>query len=287
MKKLIVLLVILSVLWSCKTYKIVKQNQLDATITRTFNFEDFDIYVFKMCEKSSAEVDGDLSSESLAFPFYTNCDDTSKDKVVEETYLLIPKQHIADNTVLYITTFSYKNLRKDCGVFNCELFNSKIFVEDVDIIYLGKLENNSITFYKNSTKRKEQHISTWNIKTDKTDNGVATIKIIDATMVESIFDTKPQIPIESVFSTDVVFHKEDRTLIYGKNLSEFQKACYTDCKEKIIIPTLRGENIGCPVNSLLLSEKAFYFESKNFDTSEYYKFHIDRLFYLDAFPVKN
>ncbi|WP_397362742.1 hypothetical protein [Olleya sp. R77988] len=285
MKKLIIIL-LLSSLWSCKTYKIVKQDKLTATITRTLNFKDFDVYVFKMCEKSSAEVKGDLSAESLAFPFYTNCDQTTTDKVVEETYLLLPKPNIADKTVLYITTFSYKNLRKGCGVFNCDLFNSKIFVEDVDIVYLGKLENNSIKFYKNTTKKKEQHISTWNIITAQTDSGVASIKIVDATMVESVFDTKPQITINSVFSTDVVFFKEDRTLIYGKNLSEFQEACFNNCEEKITIPTIKGENIGCAVNSLLLSDKAFYFESKNLNTSEYYKFDIDRLFYLDAFPVK-
>lgn len=276
-KHILIILAVLNIcINSCKSYEATREN-ISEKIIDTLQLSNFDVYAFKLCKTSSIARKSDYSSENLAFPFFELCKDDDA-LVVEETYLLVPKPTVKSNIVIYITSLSHKYLYKGKGVFNCPLFQDKIFIEDVDMVYLGTIEGNQLNFYQNVKNDKNRHVSKWNFERDSLDP-LKKIKIVDVTLAESKFNPKPQIILSETFSTDIVFKKENRKIIYGKNKSTYQK-----CFEKENLPRIYGKNIGSEVQNLYITNTNFYFSSKNNTMkNEYYKFNIKRLPYYYKF----
>jgi len=225
------------------------------------NFTNYDLYVFKMCSEFTNDLEG--NRERLSFPMYTNCSKDYDKKIVEETYLFLPNSKKND-TALYLTTFSHLYTKKGCGVFNCTEYRDKIFVEDIDKLYLGRKTANTILF-KNLKEK-----TTWVIDTV---NG--NIEIISITDLER--KGKKQIKLDSVLSLTVVFKPEIRKFTYGKSL-------YNDCDDCLCPNMNRIEstykNKGDTITNIVVDPKYFYFKSKiDKNRSEYFQFAINRMPY--------
>jgi len=223
---------------------------------------NYDLYVFKMCGEYINDLEG--SNEKLFFPKYTNCNKDYNKRVVEETYLFLPNSKEND-TAIYLTTFSHLYTQKDCGVFNCTEYRDKIFVEDIDKLYVGRKTANSILF-KNREKETEWVFDTLN----------ENIEIVSITDLER--EEEKQINLDSVLSLPIKFKPEIRKFTYGKSL--FNEDCTCPGIDEV---TSIYKNRGDTITNILVDSGHFYFENKvSIDSSEYFKFDIKRMpFYLE------
>ena len=245
------------------------------TINETFRLADFDVYVFRLCERQSFNVKSRELAQTMAFPQYGDCENAAS-KIVEETYLLFPKDN-NDDRVIYITTMSHKYLHPQCGVFNCSLFRDKIFIEDVDVIFTGRVVDNQILFYRNTSKLSKQFISRWTF-----DKNGDMYTILDVTLAESKSPIKPQMQLSQVFSLPIHFNKTEKTFRYGKNASEFFDRCYRACD--LPQSNIYGVNIGGFGEYLYITDDHFYFTSVKDRVHEYYKFPASRMPYSSNYP---
>lgn len=280
MKKSHLIYIYIILFTSCKSYIIQNKEQITKTVfSESFNLDDYDVYVLKICKNASNKINREHIAEDIAFPLFSECKDGNS-IIVEETYLLTHKNQSLNDKVIYITSYSYLNLKKGCGVFNCPIYKDKIFIEDIDKIYLGRIRNNRLEFYSRDEKNK--YVSIWNFTRDKNHN----LRINDVTLTESDFNPKPQILLDNIFSSKIVFKKEKRNFIYGKVQSKLQ-SCFKNCLDgkRIKLPQIKGQNIGEKVSKLHLSKGRFYFSSKrekdNFE--EFYGFRIKRMPYYYKF----
>ncbi|WP_299535640.1 hypothetical protein [Ulvibacterium sp.] len=186
-----------------------------------YDLRDFESYVFEMCESAGHDLDNFDQTEILAFPRYKECNEENK-KVVEKTYLYIPKD--GDGPVFYVATLSHKYLARECGTFNCPEFEGKVFIEDLDFLYAGKMntKDGTLLFY-NKRQKGRSYFSKWEFDTLQGEDLV----LKKATLTESRFDPKPQVALESVFSIPIVFQKRDLVTYYGKSL--FNEECFNSC----------------------------------------------------------
>ena len=141
MKKIVFLLILSQLIFSCKSFKIVsgceyiisKNSSSTSIKTDSIDFSEYNLFVFKMCQTPEFNLKNTNQPELYAYPKYSNCtyNDLKNDtnlKSIEETYLYMPKPEYSNNPVVYITTFSHKYTFKNYGVFNCQAFKNKILL---------------------------------------------------------------------------------------------------------------------------------------------------------------
>lgn len=226
----------------------------------TFLLEEYDTYVLSLCEGSSFLLE-EGHIEDLSYPVINNCETNTSKKIIEQNYLLLPKDE-NDTNVLYITSFSHKYIDNSCGVFNCPEFKDKYFLEDIDYVYLGQRINNKIVFPQGKMGE-----SNWEI--NKEDN---IISIEAISLPSRSTNLRNKIPINQIFSTDLVFYKKNMELQFGKaSYSQCYKPENSDCS--IIKPDIpKGINIQGQVRSVYLTESNLYFQSEKDGQLEYYRF---------------
>lgn len=236
-----------------------------------FSFEDYNTYVLSLCEDSSFLKEGQI--EDLPYPVIENCRTNTSKKIIEQNYLLYPKKD-GDKNVIYITSFSHKYIDPDCGVFNCKEFRNKYFIEDIDYVYIGTLDDaNNITF-----SSKNEGASTWAIKANK-----------DSIILKSIslpsISGKPRnnLNLEKIFATDLVFYKEEMELQYGKSAySEcFQGSegkDFGDSNCSIVIPPKSvGKNTKSQATDIFLMSDNLVFMTNKEGIKEFYMFNINKV----------
>lgn len=158
MRKLpaIILLIIIS-MNSCKTgLDLVEQKDLDLIkeeYKKTFKFEEFDTYVFNICEKFE-KFDKENRFCDCKENFY-NIGLENHLKKVEELYLL---KHINTDLVIYLTTFSHKYIHEDGTGFlnNPKHYNHNIVLDQLEYAYIGRMdESNNIIHFPSHNKEKD------------------------------------------------------------------------------------------------------------------------------------
>ncbi|SLJ98363.1 hypothetical protein [Salegentibacter salarius] len=249
--------------WFDLCYRV--KNEQDASfpnnIKSSFDLSHYDIYVFNLCESYTNE-DPDGNYELLQYPVFENCRVNISEKIIEQNILLLPRQ-LQNDTVLYITSFSHKNLYKDKGVFNCSEFKDTFFVEDTDFIFIGKKTKNHTLEFKDESGK----IARWYYQKDANSLKVNLVSLPTS-------PSKPESPIKlsSAFSAQMIFYKEDFHLEYGK-------AAYPECFSGIKRPKpfKRAKNFKGEIEKIYLTDKHLLFMSKMNGFKEYYQFKNKRI----------
>lgn len=254
----------------CKVFRNCISNYKSiSNIKETFLMEDYDWYVFQMYESESEFFEDENTAQDLAYPSFTTSE-SAQTKIVEETYLLIPKDAKSD-IVIYITTFSHRHIYEKCGVFNCPTLKDKlVFVEDIDKVYTGKLEPDKIVFYDKKKKSKSPDVE-WNVALNRD-----SVKIKNVTLYPTAFKNSPQVDISSVFPLEMVFKLQSREIIYGKGDTKYD-SCFSKCEIKLNAPKSKFKNIGIPVTEINLTETKFYFSTIQDTIKENYGFWRKRM----------
>lgn len=247
-----------TIFFSCNSKKtFVLVNHIDNR-SNNINLENYDLYVFKMCREYSNKLNNSRDDQKVKYPIYSICnnsDDKDSKNVVEETYLFLPRAEEND-TVLYVTTFSHLYTQKKCGVFNCPEFQNKIFVEDVDGIYLGKRKNNSIVF-TNSRNKTE-----WNFRGVKNNIEVISITDIDRSKGK-------QVELKNVLSLPIVFESTQRQFTYGK--SDYNQDCLCPGMDKY--ESKYKNSKGFTITNVITDSNHFYLQNSISNSkNEYFKF---------------
>jgi len=135
------LLISLTLLFSCgNAYKI--------TTIDTVNVSDYNIYVFRLCEKIRVEGSARFLSCDI------ECDATdilaiNDTQIREELYLLVEK---TGNKVIYLTTKTDRSFDLEPDIFNTKAHKNYVFANDLENVYFGLQKQNTIFFTnKNET----------------------------------------------------------------------------------------------------------------------------------------
>ncbi|AUC81477.1 hypothetical protein [Lacinutrix sp. Bg11-31] len=133
--KLIVFVLFFFILNGCaNSYKI-------STID-TVNVDDYSVYVFRLCEKIRVEgTQRFLLCDTDCKP--NDINSLEGIQVREELYFLIEKQ---GNKVIYLTTKTDRSFDIEPDIFNSEAHKEFVFVDDLENVYYGILDKNSIIF---------------------------------------------------------------------------------------------------------------------------------------------
>ncbi len=229
------------------------------SVKSSFDLSNYDIYVFSLCESYTNE-DPDGNYEILQYPIFKSCRVSTSEKIIEQNLLLLPKQ-IENDTVIYLTSFSYKNLQQGKGVFNCSEFRDTFFVEDTDFIFIGKItENQTLEFKDDSGK-----IASWYYQKD-----VSTLKVIKVSLPKVPSKPESAIKLSSVFSAEMQFYKEDFHLEYGK-------AAYDTCFNKPQKKSKKAQNFKGEIKKIYLTKKHLFFMSEINKQKEFYQFKNKRV----------
>ncbi|WP_430412554.1 hypothetical protein [Kordia sp.] len=225
MKKVIILVVFLCLFTSCQTgLYLVNQEYMNQRVTQTKSFpvEEFEIYVFDLCEDYEVSSKEELKTRFCDCPsdFY---DEAKKRDIrkVEEIYIL---KHKASNLILYFTTFSHKYiLRKEKFLNDQKIYENKIILDQIENIYIGKIdtEKNEI-YFKGIDKLRDV--------TFYFDPAQFPEKILvtkgKMTTAENGYSIKETIPLDDVFRKNVKYIKNSKyTIDYykGNNYEELPK----------------------------------------------------------------
>lgn len=142
MKYLFILLSILMLISSCskKIYNVSNGNFIE-----TIDFEDFELYVFKL---KGSKLKKETPNKHIEFE---NGLGNKQTLVYEELYLFLEKEG-GKQRALYFTTLSHKYIYKG-GVFNNSLYDKYIPINQIDFLYTGYYNNNEIKFNNPNEKR--------------------------------------------------------------------------------------------------------------------------------------
>lgn len=240
---------------SCNSRKIFSLKKPKNEIIHNIRLKNYDLFVFKMCKEYSKVLSDNDTVQKVSYPVYSLCTDPDNENVAEETYLFLPQEKQND-TVLYVTTFSHLHTQKDCGVFNYSGFQDKIFIEDIDGIYIGTKKDNSIIF-----KNKKQQTE-WSIN-ESSKEGIEIISITDLDRSKG-----KQVSLNEVFSLPVIFKPETKFFTYGRN--DFINGEKNDCKD-MEYKTAFPLNAGCEIEKVLTDKDFFYFKNS---IDNYFRFKI-------------
>ncbi len=177
----------------------------------TLDFNDFDLYIFQLKGTDDSGKKRDCILETLQF----ESDVTSKKLLVyEELYVLLEKE---GPRVLYVTTFSHKYIYNK-GVFNSDLYDAYIPINEIDYIYTGYYDKERMYFYTPNGKGYKKNIEFfYTLNKDK--------KILEITEVTNTYpkkksrEDKPYLSIKDgdVLGIRMLFEKEQkRKFIYEK-----------------------------------------------------------------------
>lgn len=259
-------IILLLTLNSCKTFYFEKFDR--EKVTHSINLDDYNTYVLSLCENKAFQIGGG-EPEELPFSAIENCPPETSKKIVEQLYLLLPKNS-QDKRAIYITSFSHKYLYENYGVFNCPDFKDKFFVEDIDDFYFGTIDDDQTIKFSNNGKT-----AYWNYSRE---NSTVTIESISLPSKSGRSETP--IVIDSVFPAKLHFlERNGFKLQYGKGAFP---QCFEDFKD--VPENFKKGNYSSVVTKIHFSDKYLHLESKKDTIKEYYSFKRKRIKYLpDSF----
>ena len=142
-------LFVLTILHSCNSYFTMPDSTLKEKyeIIESYDMSEFDIYTFNICEIINGSVAN--TDRFIACPddFFEQSEKEVMNKV-EELYFLKSK---TSDLIIYMSTFSHKNIRSRRGFLNDpESYKNQFYLKDTEYIYVGKYdaENDMISFDK-------------------------------------------------------------------------------------------------------------------------------------------
>lgn len=161
--------------------------------------ENFQLYTFQLVRKQIED----------RVIFVNGREKKPEDLVWEEIYLLV--DHESKNAI-YLSTFSHKYIFEG-GVFNRPENDSLIFIDELEFIYFGSIEEDYLVF--NNTFSAEA--DDLNLGFDLNKEGILITDIV-------LDEEEEQVDISKLFATEIFFGKDDRTFAYGakKNTPNYE-----------------------------------------------------------------
>lgn len=259
------------ILYSCKSVKFWNPECSNSRgmfhqtqVIENIDLKDYSVYVLNIYQSKINEVVKGRK-EFIPIPKYTIKPTETSTLVIEQTYLLIPNDN--NCPLLYLTSYSHKYLLENYGAYNCHLFKDKIFLDDVDMIYIGYITNNSFVF------RNKDGVFKWDI--EFRDNK-KLIKVNSITDIDSRGQNKPQVDLSTVFSIPIEFSLEKRFLTYGRSDEDILK-CYQDGGLKKPTYKKTRKYVGGKIDNIsILSNRVYFHNSKK---NLYYFFKNNRIPY--------
>lgn len=196
---------------SCSTrlYKINSNYVINIEEQKTFNIEDFNVYVYNICEKYTKKID--------PIKRFCNCPENFFDvaksdslKKIEEVYFLTHKQ---SNLVIYLTTQSHQFIsNKQKGFLNDrELYENKINLNEIEYAYVGQINRskNNIRF-KHKGKDKDIVLSYNPTEFPMT----LTIDKANIATVENNYSISQPIDMNTIFTNQLSYKKSACDIFY-------------------------------------------------------------------------
>jgi len=179
---------------------------------KSYSLSSFDTYVFNICEK----LDISLSEQRFCEcpeNFY-DLQDIDNIIKVEELYLL---KHKTTDLVIYLTTFSHKNIRESEGFLNDSLYyKNNIVLDQLETAYIGKLDEKSgIIHFPSLNKEKDMIL---HYEQEQYPKRLLFIRANIATAENDYSITQP-FSLSEVFGQPFLYKKKNYSLNYyhGKN----------------------------------------------------------------------
>lgn len=162
MKKYVLFLISVIIYISCRSglYKVspnyihkIKNNEKLKVDVKSFSLEEFDTYVYNICELIGEEINNDRFCDCPE-DFFQIAEEKEFIKKVEEVYLL---KHKHTDLVFYLTTMSHKYIQPKSGFLNeRKYYENKIVLDQIEYIYIGQFEeNNNWIFFANPKNNKD------------------------------------------------------------------------------------------------------------------------------------
>ncbi len=215
MRKYLIIIPLLTIISSCGSglYKSTTVfNNISDELIKSYDFDDFDIYVYSICEDSKSEVNNERFYNCPDNFFKLNKTDTILK--VEEVYLM---KHRPTDLVLYLTTTSDKYIRHKKGFLNDRsIYENTIVLNKMEYAYIGSIDKALNLIYFPNQKKGEDLILHYN-----TDNFPDQIQICEANIAaaENTYSTAEKIDIENIFRQPLNYDLKDYQLhYYGKEI---------------------------------------------------------------------
>ena len=219
MRITVLIIALASTLFSCRSgLYTINESYLDSNEIniKTFNFDEFDIYVYNMCEQISQETNNDRFSYCPDNFFeITSIDSIQK---VEELYLL---KHKKTDLILYLTTFSHKYIKLNEGFLNeRKYYENKIVLDQIENIYIGQVNaKNGLIFFSNP-KTTQDIILHYDKKTFP--SNITLIKANIST-AENGYNTSEPIELTGVFKQNIKYVLKSYGVDFYKKISQIGK----------------------------------------------------------------
>lgn len=238
MKKIILLLTITVLVVSCKSLRKIDENDYNKyKKVKKFSAADFKIYVFNICEKYGDNIDRASRFNECPDNFFEVAKQ-KKIKKVEELYLLIHQR--TDLVIYFTTTFHVYVFKKQDGFLNDPAkFKNNIVLNEIENIYIGRIDSESGLIHFPSIKDKNDIIIHYDI--EKSLNEIFLTKANIAT-AENDYDISEEIELDELFNQDLSYrYKENMSIKYFRNNPNKLKEPDSVLLDNIFITSKKGK----------------------------------------------
>ena len=195
-------IILLGLLFSISSCKILFYPEIRVVNPKgKFTLEDFDLFTFQLVLKKE---NCDVKEKHLVFANGLLKDD--EDLVYEELYLFMEKN---GNKVLYLTTFSHKYHFKG-GVFNSDVYDKEIRVDEIDFLHLGYYNDSTIIFYEPGNNKNDKIEFFYS----KNDDVITLNKVTNVYPISKYCKVEPYVRINDVFAVELQFKMDQRKFAY-------------------------------------------------------------------------
>ncbi len=200
------------------SHKEKRYNQVFAT---SWDIEQLNIYVFNICEYDDTR-NGAERFRPCPVDFFTKIQSDSPKKV-EELYIL---KDPASDVLIYMTTFSHRNIRSQKGFLNdIEKYKNKFYLSDIEFIYVGKSKpmKDTVSFKKQKSSKKvadKDYDILWHLREPIDAASVISVKAVNVATVENKGNSDKAIPWSSMFSVPFEFNAAAYQLLGKRRTSE-------------------------------------------------------------------
>lgn len=163
---------------------------------------DYTIYVFRLCEKIGVEgTDRFLCCDKNCKP--NDIINLKETQVREELYLMIEKH---GGKVIYLTTKTDRSFDIEPDIFNSEAHKNYVFVDDLENVYFGILEESTIVFTNKNEILKFEIVPRNNTSCDYIFNTLIS-NTKDATVINN-----QTVNLNDIYSVSMRFIESERIL---------------------------------------------------------------------------
>lgn len=257
MKKLVGVFIIFTLASCSSGLYIVSNEYIMNKDVKAYNLNDFDFYVFNICEE--------YTKKEFNNNRFCGCPDgffevSAKDSIkkVEELYLLIHKKC---DLAIYMTSRSHKYIYDDqTGFLNDrKVYENSLILDQIEYFYVGSIDSltNRIRFENIKNKKGEDIILHYNSVDFPNIVSVGKVNIATA---ENNYDNFKEIKLDSIFNISIDFVKSDYKIYFYNNDGKVGETVKKEIKKLYFTP--RNERLEIIFAFENFQDKLFKVKSK-------------------------